>query len=822
MKISLSLLREFVEIPEQDSRAIANLLTLRTAEVEEVVQRGAALRAIKICEVKEFAPVVGTKKLNLVQIALGTGTELVSVVCGAPNLRVGMRTAYAAPGTTLPDGKTIQVATLAGQVSHGMLCSEKELGFSENHAGIVDLPAHYAIGSSLVEAAPHLVDTIIEIDNKSLTHRPDLWGHRGFARELSAIYNSKILRSFDQQWAAALKQHFTAEPCPVKVSIDPQSCCLGYVGFCIEGVTVQESPEWLKSRLEALGLRSINTLVDISNYCMLELGQPMHFFDLEKIQGAQINVKVLSAACTLPLIDQSKADLLPGDTVIADAKEPLVVAGIMGGSSSAVSESTRALFVEVGNWKAAAVRRLSQRISVRTDSSLRFEKTLDSYSLETTALRALELLLQFCPQARVRGGMYSYISEENPRAKTISTSAARISRHLGTEVSSERVTQILRALGFGCSAEADKTLKVQVPSFRASKDVSIEADLIEEIGRMIGYDSIPAIPPVAALAPVRLSPLQRLQRKLQDFFVLTAKACEVMTYPLVGSQLLQAADWNAADGLLTLQNSCSPEHNSMRPSIIPSILSALEQNAKHHEQGRLFEVDRIYLPQKNKPAPAADGHELAADFCDERYQATYLCFERDKQTFLETLELCERLAIFLQLGSMPLDTANAETLGTYFPKDWSGLHPRHRFQISIGAQVVGVVFELSPVLLSARKLRCSASMLVLDCEHLLKVFESRTLRSKPIAYTPSSVFDCTVLANERSEAAQAMAALKPHPQLVQTQILSVFPLENAQKAVTLRLTFQDAEKTLSSESKRELEAQALEQLAQAGFPLRGA
>ncbi|MDH5581609.1 MAG: phenylalanine--tRNA ligase subunit beta, partial [Bdellovibrionales bacterium] len=447
MLVSIDWIKDFVDINDSDSKALAEKFTLATAEVEDVIVSGQHLNGMCVAEVIAIDKHPEADKLNLVTFKCFED-ETRKVVCGADNVRVGLKTPFAPIGTILPGGFELTPKKIRGVLSEGMLCSEQELGLKESSSGIMELPEDAPTGMNLAKYFNQKPDTVLDIDNKSLTHRPDLWGHYGMAREFSAIYQSPLKRPFDVEWEKKWESKFDSSKSPIGVKFDGDSAGIGYYGVTVEGIKVGESPDWMKRRLESVGLRPINSIVDISNYVMLELGHPNHIFDRDKIKGDQILIKRLDSDVTFETLDEEKRELVAGDTVISDNSGVLVLAGIMGGANSGVSNSTKSIFIEVANWKAAEVRKTSSRLGLRTDSSQRFEKTLDSHQMKRTLLRILELVYEYNSDAKIIGRVQydgEALVDEN---MVLTINPEKINSVLGIELETKEMIRILSSLDF--------------------------------------------------------------------------------------------------------------------------------------------------------------------------------------------------------------------------------------------------------------------------------------------------------------------------------------------------------------------------------------
>lgn len=806
MKISLDWIKDFTTLPSLPPEKLAERLTLGCAEVEEVQSVGLFWEQVVVAEIVSIEKHPEADKLNLVTFDYG-GKEAKKVVCGAGNVRVGLKTAYAPLYTHLPNGMFLEPKKIRGFLSEGMLCSEEELALAETSEGILDLESSLKNGTPLKEVFKKTTDSVIDIDNKSLTHRPDLWGHFGIAREFAALFEVEFKNRFSKDWMTALKSKQTKTNAPIKVKVEKNCAGLAYFGLSVDGVKVEPSPEWMKTRLISAGLRPINNIVDISNYVMLELGVPLHIFDRQKIKGGEVKIHALTEEAKFMTLDEVERTLIPGDTVISDSNGPLVLAGIMGGLESGVSEQTTEIFIEVANWKAAMVRRTSTRLGLRTDSSQRYEKTLDSQLCERTLWRTLELITELCPQASVVGeAQYDGVVLSEITPLEIELPYARVKSVLGTEISAEKIQDILRRLDFSLK-ETPQGLLVGVPSYRATKDVENEADLIEEIGRVIGYDSIQPFSPAVAVSPVRLSPAQKLHRNLRDFLSLHAHALEVMTYPMIGEKLLKKAQW-PAQASLQLVNSLSVDQDRMRPSLIPSLLEVCALNAKNDSSFRFFEIGRSYL-------------ENEKNFAEERSQIAVVLFEKEKSPFLDLLNIVERMNA---AHNIPADFAPAHEKfkNQVVDESWNGVHPFEFFNIRVMGKMQGVVMSIHPLVLREFKIKGHVSLAILDLTDL----EKRELKEKtkylPLPKFPGSIFDCTVVANKDIQVGNILDSLKSFKpkELQSVKVVDVYPLSESQKTVTLRASFLDPDKTLSGEFLTNAGLQMVETLNKSGFPLK--
>ena len=809
MDISLNWVKDFVKLPDLAADDLANAFTMTTAEVEDVKTTFDHLKVIKVAQIKSLRKHPEADKLNLVTFDFG-GKELKEVVCGAPNVREGLKIPYAPLGTTLPNGLTLEPKKIRGILSDGMLCSETELAIGEGSSGLMELPENAPIGQSMLEFLKLESDVILEVDNKSLTHRPDLWGHYGIAREFSAAYELELKNPFDQNWVSKMEANFNGntEKSPITPKVEKDSSCFGYYSLSVDNVKVAPSPTWLVNRLEAVGLRSINNIVDISNYVMLELGFPLHIFDRDLIQDNTIHIKRVGEDTTFVTLDEIERKLLPSDTVICDSQKPLVLAGIMGGLNSGVQDSTSKIMIEVANWKADEVRKTSTRLGLRTDSSQRYEKSLDTKQAYRTLLRTLELVLELCPDAKVVGRPeYDGQDLDEITPLEIKTSRARINKVLGYEVSEEKLNSIFKHLEFGVEKMGDE-LKLTIPTFRTTKDIEYEADVIEEVGRIIGYDNITPVSPMTEIQTTRLQPAKVLSRKIQDFMTMHGQSLEVMTYPLIGQKLLEKSLWPSMNEELVLVNALSKDADRMRPSLVPHALQTAAVNSKNYDSFSFYELGRSYLPD-------------AKNFSNERHQLVIGMYDKKETPFLKLLNTVEKLLNYLNVP-FDLQTDSGKFSNPLIDRNWSGCHPHEYLNVRIMGKFHGVMTSVHPMMLRNFKVKGQFAVAVID----LTDYQDRPAKDKttykPISKFPVSTFDCTVLVDKNKPAASVLDALKKIKikELTDRKIKDVFDLNEKENAVTIKVTFEDPSKTLDNQFIKGAEDTVVKKLAEAGYPLK--
>ncbi len=599
MLISLRWLERHVDLSGLTPEQIAQDLTLSTAEVEGIEAFAPHLSAVKVGHVVEREPHPDADKLSLCRVDVGEGEPL-QIVCGAPNVRAGLKVAVATVGTVLPGDFKIKKSKIRGLESRGMICSIRELELGEEHDGIWELPGELEVGSPVAEALG-VADWVFEIDNKSITHRPDLWGHRGIARELAAIYGRELL-----PLDTSLPETGDAEGLAVSVSTP---LCPRYVGLCVDGVKNEPSPLWLKLLLLAVGQRPLDLLVDLSNFVMLDLGQPNHLFDRARLSATGIDVRAAREGETITTLDGEERKLTPEDLLISSGDHPVALAGVMGGEESKVEGDTGALFLELATFDAVTIRRTAARIGLRTDSSTRFEKSLDP-TLPMQAAGHLVRTLQALQPGVTLPAPPMEAGDWTDPSFTLELRGERVRRLLGVDLSDERIAELLSSIELRVERR-DDLLSVTIPSNRATKDLCIEQDLVEEVGRLYRYDNIPERALLAEVTPPARDARRELVGKLQARLSGGAAFHEVLSYSFVSGALLEKLGLQDRE-YVRLENPVVDGESCVRRSVAPSLLGLLEKNRRHHTDVRLFELGKGYLPEAaDERGLPREVHELA-------------------------------------------------------------------------------------------------------------------------------------------------------------------------------------------------------------------
>lgn len=769
MKFSYQWISSLVDgLASVEPRELMRLITMKTAECEGLEEAGALLATATPAEVLSVEPIEGSHNRKAVVRTVAYGEK--TVVCGAANCRAGLWTMYAPIG----------VKKVSGIDSDGMLASPRELGISRDHEGILEL------GGPTLGLQP---DWVIEVDNKSLTHRPDLWGHYGMAREVSAITGKPLRDPVDISLLPA-----KGTPAVKNIAIQDFTLCPRYSGLVFENVTVQPSPLWLQYRLEAAGLNPINNIVDVTNYVLAELAQPMHAFDADKLRGDTIYVRNAHNGEKIVALNKEEYELDGTNLVIADEGGAIAIAGVIGGDESAIGDATTRIVLESACFSATSVRKTAAKIKNRTDASMRFEKSQDPENTVRGLARAVALLQEVSLGIRLVGGLIdSY--QPLPKVAPIVLATEWVQRKLGHPVSAAEIQRILEALQFGVTAgQQPGEFVVQVPSWRATKDISLREDLVEEIGRMIGYGEMtPTAPLVPSVVPPA-NPTREYHHYLRDL-VSAQGYTETYNYSFLSDETI-AEFGLASQNPIRVLNPIASDQAYLRTSLVPRIVGNIRENRKHFEAFRLFEIGHE-IHRNAQGLPTETAHLAAAVFAKEGDGSPNL-FE------LKRLATC----LVPNLTVQPCDALPYE-------------HPARAAELYCGGTRVGRLFELHPNMVEAGR----AAILDLDLQSTESLAQSRRIQYQPLRRFPTSAFDLSVVTEERTLVGQIEEGLRAYAPANVTAIdfqrqYSGPPLTAGQKSVSYRITVGAADRTLSSAEVSAVRDTIIEGMRSRGYELR--
>lgn len=595
MKLSYFWLSELVKIDDIDPEELAYKLTMSTAEIEGLEEVGGDLKGVVVGKILEVRKHPNSDYLLLTRVDVGN--DILNVISGAPNTRENTFVPVALVGSKLPDGTLVKKTRLRGVESSGIVCSERELGVSDDHSGLWILNREGILQGLLKPGTPvtdifPTRDYVIEIDNKSINNRPDLWGHYGFAREISSIFDRKLKPAYSQEEIDYIMKSEGKDE--IAVSIEDEKLCPRYTAIMLGGVKIGKSPYKLRRRLYTLGVRPINSIVDITNYVMLEIGQPLHAFDASEIAGQRIIVRRAFDDEVLTTLDGFERRLSKDMLIIADQEKAIAIAGVMGGLNSEISDITERIIIESANFNPVSVRRTANALGLRTEASNRFEKGHDPELTFFGVVGAVSMIRRMIPEASLASKIVD-VNYSRKEKVAIPLNCEWVSRVAGIPIEKKRIVGILQSLKFGIQENKDGNLMVTVPSFRATKDISIPQDLVEEIGRIYGYDNIPPVLPRIECTPPPADDTASFIRCLKTLISEELSFTEVYTYSFQDDSILDLFYPGGAQ-FVRLKNPVSSSLSRLRRSLIPGLYSLIEKNLNYRDEFSIFEIGSVYNP----------------------------------------------------------------------------------------------------------------------------------------------------------------------------------------------------------------------------------
>jgi phenylalanyl-tRNA synthetase beta chain len=788
MHVSKKWIEDFVSLPQKSKEVFASELTIQTVEVDEAISQEEMLSNIVVGEVTSIEKHPNADTLHICQVSVGE--EILPVVCGGSNLFAGMKVAMGMIGATVRwhgegDLVALKKTKIRGEVSLGMICAAEEIGLGDlfpkkDEKEILDLSHLEVSAGTALAAALQLDDVVFDIDNKSMTHRPDLWGHYGVAREFAALYNTD------------LKSYEPAEVIPgtdvaVHVTVEDSVLCPRYMAVQLSGIKIASSPDWMQKRLMAVGVRPINNIVDITNYVMFELGQPMHAFDADVVDVSSVAVRNAKQGEKITLLGGDEYELSDSMLVIADAKNALAVAGVKGGENSGVTEKTTNILFEVANFHALSVRRASAKIAVRTDASSRFEKGLDPTLPEIAMKKAVELTLQLCPDAKVVSNIadvQSFTVDQGP----ITITADKIRSRIGVDISDEKIVQMLEHLGFIIKQESGNLI-ITIPTWRATGDVSIPEDIIEEVARMYGYDNIAITFPQFPITPAPASPLRDVKKHIKQLLAYESGYTEVYNYSFVSPEWLEKLGIGTEE-YIELAHPLAKDRPFIRRGLIPNMLVGVESNLHRFESVRLFETGRGYKKEQQGELAHPDGDAYLPGQ-DEYLGMVYSQKGVDTPFF----ELSDSLRFVADRLGLSVSFESVQDGKEY-------LHGGRHADVFFNDVLVGFVAELHPVTQKAVGIPYRTAVLEINLSVFAPFVKDRIAYTSLPAY-PSVDRDIAFVVDASVQDANIRKViLHVDKKIVAVDLFDVYAgehVEAGKKSVAYHLTYRSETQTLTSE-----------------------
>ena len=774
---------DFVDLSGLDRKALIRNFTLSTAEVEDIIEKGSDTYGVVVAKIISVENHPDSKKLHLLKV--DRGGEVVDIVCGAPNVREGMKVALATDGGSV-SGHPIKPAKIAGYTSYGMCCSEAELGISDDHSGIMEITDDIPLGTD-IKTVYDIDDIIFEVDNKSLTNRPDLWSHYGMAREFATITGRDLK-------APALHDTSVYASLPeVEINVKATDLVYRYSAIKVENVTRKVSPVNMRIRLFYCGSRAINFLADLTNYVMMELGQPMHAFDNAKVD--KIEVQTFPEGLKFATLDGVQRNIDENMLMITSHDVPVAIAGVMGGDASKIEEGTTSLLLESATFDGISVRKTTTRLGLRTDASMRYEKMLDPELCRFATERLLELLTTLDEGASVISAFSDCYVKHYPTI-TLKFDKKYVDRYTGIDIPTEMIVKTLTSLGFKVTKRADK-FTVVVPSFRATKDVTIKADIIEEITRIYGYDNFEIFTAESPLLPVRKETLKSEEDRMKDLLVKSYRMHEVHSYIWSDIQKNKELGIETPDNIRIL-NAQTPEHAIIRRSMIPTLLSFVKENRTYADRFGIFEIGHTVVGKKPN-GEADEQNKLGAVFFSKT--------ETEEEVFLRATDAVSELC---------RDILHADAEFVSIENEYDFEHPVNTFAIVVRGERIGFVSVPHPTVLENVDKKCAIAFFEIFTAKFAATAVTPVKYSEPSRF-PAIDIDVTFSADIGSIVFPEVLRLA---KAAAGELLSDIRLQDTYvdsdvSTVTLRFSFVSSERTLT---KQEL-APAVTAIAEALAPI---
>jgi phenylalanyl-tRNA synthetase beta chain len=774
MRLSLNWLADLVSLTVAPE-VLADRLTMAGLEVEAIERLTPEFAGVVVGQVTAVSPHPQADRLRLAEVTTGSNTY--RVVCGAPNLELGRLYPFAPIGAVVAGGHKIKAAKLRGVASEGMLCAEDELGLTQDHVGLMDIPQDLPLGADLA-AALNLSDVVLEV--AVTANRSDCLSILGLAREVAALLDAPLRHPEVRVAPAAGPQEIKA-----MVSILDPVHCPRYAARLLTDLTVKPSPFWMRRRLQVSGLRAINNLVDVTNYVLLEFGQPLHAFDFQKLRGGEIVVRLpRQDEALFTTLDGQERELSPETLLICDAVGPVALAGVMGGLDSEVTEATTQVLIESAYFNPTTIRRTSKRLGLSSEASYRFERGVDPDGVIEALERAAQLMCEVGGGRVVGPRLDEYPAPlQHPR---LALRVSRTNQVLGTDFSGETITALLKRLHLPALEVDRENLAIQVPSFR--NDLTREIDLIEEVARLAGYDRIPVTLPQGEVATRRPGPEVRLRNEARQL-LLGLGFFETINYAFQPERLEELTAAPGAAAPLALANPLSEEQAVMRTSLLPGLLDTLRRNTlKQAQDLRLFETAQVFLPQAGASQPREESW-LAGLIYGVREEISWAA-PREPLNFFDLKGVVETLLEGLQI---PEVTFRRENLPPFLCQG---------ARVYSGERELGFLGEIEPEV--GDKLDLEGSILVFNLA-LAALAQAAVLPLfVPLPRYPAVYRDIALVLPEAAPAAQVSEALYRlgAPWLVEARLFDVYTGDQVpagKRSLAFRLSYRDQERTLTDE-----------------------
>ena len=783
MRVSLNLIRKYVDLPKDlTDEQIAYDMTLRTVEVDEVENVGSKFHDIVVGKILEIKEHPNADKLRICMVDVGE-TEPLQIVCGGSNLYVGEKVVVSKIGAEVVwhgQGEPVKISKtkMRGELSYGMICASSEVYLSdffptENESEIVDLKDFDCKPGDSVADLFGMNDTVLVIDNKSLSNRPDLWGHYGIARELSAIYNVPLKNLPKYELDKNLPKY--------NVEIQDTTKCNRYVAIEIDGIDLRKSPMWMQSLLSKVGQRPINAIVDITNYVMMAVGQPLHAFDKTHVSGEKIIVRNAKENEELLLLDNNSIKLTSDDLVICDESDAMGLAGIRGGKKDSILPDTKGVLLEVANFSADTIRQTEKRFAEKTDAGIRYEKGLDTQKVEDGVNLALTLIKEIFPDSKVV--KYADVYPNETKKNEIKVSEKFLDTRLGKKIPQEKIEQILTSLGYKISLE-NGVYNVIVPTWRSTGDVTIKDDVMGDIARILSFDSFEPNPITISFEHSVIQNDVLLERRIKEYLAFRCGFYEIFTYPWVDEKYIDISGVDK-DKSLKLEMPPAPNLAYLRSSLIPAMIEAVSKNLRYYDEFRLFDLEEVY--EKGDYRPSSEDEILPIQ---NNYLAGSIVGKDAKEIFYEAKGVIENMARYCQMEEIKLEKIEKP--------DWADINAY--LNITKDGEIIGSLGLLSLKAMTEAKIkRTNVAMFEVNVDKFVP-FASRTNEYERLPELPLVEKDLSVIVDKEITWAQIEESIKSKAKEIEfVDEYEGNQIPDGKKSITLKVKILNEGTTMTSE-----------------------
>ena len=783
MRVSLNLIRKYVDLPKDlTDEQIAYDMTLRTVEVDEVENVGSKFHDIVVGKILEIKEHPNADKLRICMVDVGE-TEPLQIVCGGSNLYVGEKVVVSKIGAEVVwhgQGEPVKISKtkMRGELSYGMICASSEVYLSdffptENESEIVDLKDFDCKPGDSVADLFGMNDTVLVIDNKSLSNRPDLWGHYGIARELSAIYNVPLKNLPKYELDKNLPKY--------NVEIQDTTKCNRYVAIEIDGIDLRKSPMWMQSLLSKVGQRPINAIVDITNYVMMAVGQPLHAFDKTHVSGEIIIVRNAKENEELLLLDNNSIKLTSDDLVICDESDAMGLAGIRGGKKDSILPDTKGVLLEIANFSADTIRQTEKRFAEKTDAGIRYEKGLDTQKVEDGVNLALTLIKEIFPDSKVV--KYADVYPNETKKNEIKVSEKFLDTRLGKKIPQEKIEQILTSLGYKISLE-NGVYNVIVPTWRSTGDVTIKDDVMGDIARILSFDSFEPNPITISFEHSVIQNDVLLERRIKEYLAFRCGFYEIFTYPWVDEKYIDISGVDK-DKSLKLEMPPAPNLAYLRSSLIPAMIEAVSKNLRYYDEFRLFDLEEVY--EKGDYRPSSEDEILPIQ---NNYLAGSIVGKDAKEIFYEAKGVIENMARYCQMEEIKLEKIEKP--------DWADINAY--LNITKDGEIIGSLGLLSLKAMTEAKIkRTNVAMFEVNVDKFVP-FASRTNEYERLPELPLVEKDLSVIVDKEITWAQIEESIKSKAKEIEfVDEYEGNQIPDGKKSITLKVKILNEGTTMTSE-----------------------